>query len=193
MLYLCRHYSMLMLKNAAKPILYTDDGTMAANPNNIIDDTSVKLTSLLVSGYSSKQIAHIEKTPLSTIQKRIRKIIQKGFVSIRIEPNYRKFGLKVGSVTACVTNDRIYSAAEMISKIDGILSVSIHAGNSDIHGFFLYKNTRQALGLVSEIKGIQGIERVEWSEEVVMLPRIKKENALSLHDELDKSRYRKMK
>lgn len=135
-------------------------------------------------GYDSKQIAEKVKVPLSTIQKRIRRIFDNGLISVRKEPNYKKLGFKTGIIYISINTDSIYAIAGIISKIDGVYSVSLHTGNPDILVFFLYKNTKQLIAIISEIKRIEGIARIAWSEEVIVLPAVKKENILSMHSEL---------
>ena len=50
--------------------------------------------------------------------------------------------------------------AETISKLDGILSVSMHVGNSDILAEFVYDNSECLVDTISEIKDMQDIEKV---------------------------------
>jgi hypothetical protein len=53
--------------------------------------------------------------------------------------------------------------------MDGILSVTIHVGNSDIVSEFVYDNSEELVDIVAAIKQIEGVERVVWSEEVFKL------------------------
>ena len=48
-------------------------------------------------------------------------------------------------------------------------STSIHIGNSDIVGLFVFKETQQLLDIITECKKIEGVERVVWSEEVMSI------------------------
>jgi DNA-binding Lrp family transcriptional regulator len=148
-----------------------------------IDELDLKLIKLLALGHTNNEIAEIERVPLSTVQKRTRSIIKRGIINIRYEPNYTKLGFKTGLIHICVSSDNVYEIAEKFSKIDGVQSVSLHVGNFDILGLFLYKNTKQLMGLVSEVKRIEGIEKIAWSEEVYTLP-LSKHDPLSIHSEL---------
>ena len=58
----------------------------------------------------------------------------------------------------------------------GIISACVHVGNSDIVGFFIYRNTRQLLKMTSDVKEVPGVEKVMWSEEVYSLPIDKSQN-----------------
>ncbi|HJT47145.1 MAG TPA: hypothetical protein VJ729_03100 [Nitrososphaeraceae archaeon] len=62
----------------------------------LIDDLDQKLLELLRRGYENKKIAIEVKTPLSTIQRRIRNIFQNQYVSRKNELNYKKLGLRKG-------------------------------------------------------------------------------------------------
>ena len=58
----------------------------------------------------------------------------------------------------------------MLSRQDqGIISVAVHIGNSDLVALFVYKNSKQLLDTISESKKIPGVERVLWSEEVYFI------------------------
>ena len=50
--------------------------------------------------------------------------------------------------------------------MDGILSVSLHVGNSDVISEFVYDSSKELLDIIAAIKQIAGADRVMWSEEV---------------------------
>ena len=76
-----------------------------------------------------------------------------------------------------ILDGNLKQRAETISKLDGILSVSIHVGNSDILAEFVYDNSECLVDIISEIKHMQDIEKVLWSEEIYTVPT-SKENIL---------------
>jgi hypothetical protein len=69
-----------------------------------------------------------------------------------------------------LNNGNLKSTAEKISAMEGITSVSIHIGNSDIVGDFVYQDSEQIIDIVSSIKKLDGVEKAVWSEEVYILP-----------------------
>ena len=73
------------------------------------------------------------------------------------------------------------STAEKISDMEGITSVSIHIGNSDIVADFIYRDSEQIIDIVSSIKKIEGVEKTVWSEEVYALPINQKNLAVPFH------------
>ena len=62
--------------------------------------------------------------------------------------------------------------------MDGILSSSVHIGNSDIVGDYVYEDSEQLVDTISNIKHMENVERVLWSEAVYSVPVIT-ENVLS--------------
>ncbi len=54
--------------------------------------------SLMISGQANKEIAANLKIPLSTIQRRTRKLIENGTIVTRSEVNFEKMGVKSGSI-----------------------------------------------------------------------------------------------
>lgn len=68
-------------------------------------------------------------------------------------------------------NGNIDDVARRVSEIKGIQSATIHIGNSDVVGQFVFKETPQLLDIMSETKKIEGVDRVVWSEEVVDIPK----------------------
>ncbi|HEX5186084.1 MAG TPA: hypothetical protein VFV86_04260 [Nitrososphaeraceae archaeon] len=60
------------------------------------DNTDFKIISLLVLGKDNKEISSTLKVPLSTIQRRTRKILQSGIVKVEYIPNFNLLGIKKG-------------------------------------------------------------------------------------------------
>ena len=50
--------------------------------------------------------------------------------------------------------------------MEGIISVSLHIGNSDILAEFVYVNADSMVDIISSIKKIEGVERIVWSQEI---------------------------
>ena len=68
--------------------------------------------------------------------------------------------------------------------MDSVQAVSLHAGNSDIIGFFLYKNTQQVLGLIDEVKKIKGVGNIVWSKVYTFTQMNHASKMFVMHDEL---------
>lgn len=141
------------------------------------DKVDYKIITLLILGYHNKKISSTLKIPLSTIQRRTRIIILSKIITQEYIPNFKLLGIKKGILHIYLRDGSLKQRAETISKLDGVLSVSIHVGNSDIVAEFVYDNSECLVDIISEIKHMQGIEKVNWSEEIYKVPS-SKENVL---------------
>ena len=149
----------------------------SSNTNSVrIDNIDMRLIELLTFGFNNKQISERLKIPLSTTQRRTRKLFEKGLLVTRTEPNYEKLGFKRGLIHVYLSKGEIESVGHAISKMKGIISASVHVGNSDIVGFFIYRDTRQLLKMTSDVKKVLGVDKVMWSEEVYSIPIDKLQN-----------------
>lgn len=135
-------------------------------PTRKMDPLDIKIMSLMVSGLQNKQIASKLKVPLSTIQRRTRRLIEKGMISMRAEVNLQMMGFKKGLIHVYVSNGNIDQIARKMCLLDPIESVEIHIGNSDMIGNAIYNDSKQLLQTISDIKKIDGVEKIVWSEEV---------------------------
>jgi DNA-binding Lrp family transcriptional regulator len=146
-----------------------------------IDQKDVQIIGSLISGHNSQQISSEYHIPLSTIQRRTRIILQSGLLQHDFRPDYRRLGLKKGMIHVYLRDGNMKSVAERVSALEGITSVSIHIGNSDILADFIYRDSEQIIDMVSSIKRLEGVDRTVWSEEVYSLPVNPQNLALSFH------------
>jgi len=135
-----------------------------------LDDTDFKIISLLVTNHDNKKISEDLKIPLSTIQRRVRNIMLSGIVNTRVEPNFKRLGIKKGLLHVYLSNGDIKRSTSEVAKLDGVLSASVHVGNSDIVSEFVYEDSEQLVDTISKIKHMDGVDRVLWSEEVYEVP-----------------------
>ena len=135
-----------------------------------MDSLDSKIISLIINGTTNKEIANRLKVPLSTVQRRTRKLVQTGFIRYRTEVNIRMIGFKKGLVHVYISDGSTDQIARKISMLEPIESVGIHIGNSDIIGNVIYRDSKQLLRMVSDIKKLDGVDKVVWSEEIYRLP-----------------------
>src|SRR5919199_3543463 len=136
----------------------------------IVDNLDQKLLGFLLMGYENKKIAIEVKTPLSTIQRRIRKIFENQYVSRKNEINYKKLGLRKGYLQISLKGDNSYEIAQKLARISAIISVSELTGSFDILCTCIFKNTDELFNLIESIKTIERVGKVAWSEEVRSMP-----------------------
>jgi hypothetical protein len=120
-------------------------------------------------GFENKLISNELRTPLSTIQRRTRMLLRSEYISQIFQPNYKKLGLKKGLLHVYLRTGNIKQAAEDLLSNDGIMSSSVHVGNSDVVGEFVYEDSEQLVDLISKVKELENVDRVVWSEEVYLL------------------------
>ena len=146
------------------------------NDNKLkFDNVDFKIITLLVLGYDNKKVSSTLKIPLSSIQRRSRIILLSKIITQEYIPNFKLLGIKKGMLHIYLRDGNLKQRAETISKLDGVLSVSIHVGNSDIVAEFVYDNSECLVDIISEIKHMQDIEKILWSEEIYKVP-VSKEN-----------------
>jgi DNA-binding Lrp family transcriptional regulator len=143
-----------------------NDTNNKSNQDIRLDDVDFKIISLLVTAHDNKQISQELKIPLSTVQRRVRNIMLSGIVAMKIVPNFKRLGIKKGLIHIYLNNGNIKESTSDVAKMDGFLSASVHVGNSDIVGEFVYEDSEQLVDAISAIKHMQGVDRVLWSEEV---------------------------
>ena len=139
------------------------------NKKSIIDNIDKKIIELLLSNHDNSAIAKKLKIPLSTIQRRTRKLFEKELVSTKVELNYQKLGYKRGLLHIYLQKGLMEQIGKKIVEKKGMLSVSVHVGNSDLVALFVYRDTKDLIETMGEIKEIEGVDRVLWSEEVYLM------------------------
>jgi DNA-binding Lrp family transcriptional regulator len=132
----------------------------------IIDDLDQKLLELILKGYENKKIATEVKTPLSTIQRRIKKITENRYISRKNELNYKKLGLRKGFLQILLKGDNSGEVVKKLAKIDGITAISEVTGSFDILCICVFTDTDDLFRLLENIKTIERVHEVSWSEEV---------------------------
>ena len=115
------------------------------------------------------------KIPLSTIQRRVRNLIYSQSIIVKSNINYEKFEFKTGLLYIYLGGGDINESAEKISEIEGIESIEIHIGNSDIIANVLFKHSKELLHIITLVKKIGKVEKIVWSE---MIYKIHSKNNL---------------
>ena len=97
-----------------------------------------------------------------------------------MELNYKKFGINKGLVHLYLADGEAMLIAKKMAEVPGVISVSVHIGNSDIVAEIIYRDSMDILNMLSLIKRIKGVQKVVWSEEIHRISATKKENMLSV-------------
>ena len=145
---------------------------MPLNQRSKPDETDLKILKLMMSGFSNADIAAELKKPL-TIQRRSRLLVASGLIEMKYRIDYKKLGYKKGFLHVYLKDGKIYEVAEALRKIDHVLSVSIHIGNSDVVAEYVTFDSSELLTLMADIKHLPTVDRVVWSEEVTYVEAVK--------------------
>src|SRR5215211_4894596 len=139
--------------------------------NNLvnIDIIDKKIIELLIANHDNSFISQKLEIPLSTIQRRTRKLFEKEIISTKIELNYEKLGYKRGLLHVYLQKGQLDRIGQIVVEKRGMLSVSVHVGNSDLVALFVYRDSKDLIETMTNIKEIEGVERVLWSEEVYFI------------------------
>ena len=140
------------------------------NLSNSIDKTDIQILQLLTEDYSNKRLSSMLKIPLSTVQRRVRKLIDKGFIVSKNQIDFTKFGFKSGSIHIYLDNGNMNAILDKVSKFQGVTSLEVHIGNSDIIAEIIYKHGRDLLNIITAVKKLEGVERIVWSEFIYGYP-----------------------
>ena len=141
-----------------------------------IDEIDKKIIELLIANHDNSSISKKLHIPLPTIQRRTRKLFEKELVSIKVELNYEKLGYKRGLLHIYLTKGLLDQIGKSVVEKRGIISVSVHVGNSDLVALFVYRDSKDLIETMSEIKQIEGVEKVLWSEEVYFISQLPQSN-----------------
>ncbi len=131
-----------------------------------LDNIDLQLVDLLMSGHTSRQSAQILERPVSTIQRRVRLLIQNGALKPTFELGYSRLKIKKGFLHVYLNNGNFSSVVRKLLTFDGIYCAGVHLGNSDVIGTFIFGDSGEVLDLIALAKKMEGVERVVWSEEV---------------------------
>jgi DNA-binding Lrp family transcriptional regulator len=136
-----------------------------------LDERDQEILGLLVAGANNRVIATKLRIPMSTVQRRTRRLFERDVIKVRYELNHKKLGFRKGLLHVYLKDGNMKEVAEQIAGIDGMQSTSIHIGNSDIIGLFVFRETHHLLDILSACKKITSVERVVWSEEVMNMTK----------------------
>jgi len=106
-------------------------------------------------------------------------ILAKDIIRNKVEPNYKKLGYNKGMIHVSIKGCDVSLAAQKLAEIDGIVSVAVHLGTSDIVAEFVYLDSTDVLKTIYKIWNIEGTDRVTWSQEVYTVP-VHNKNVISI-------------
>jgi hypothetical protein len=155
-----------------------DDGDYGRNDDNEnnghsrkhtstrLDLTDLKLMDLMLSGQTIRESAKTLGMPLSTIQRRARLLVQRDVLKPTFELGYSRLGVKKGFLHVYLDGGDVPDTVDKLLTREGVFSVGVHLGNSDIVALFVFHDSQKVLDLIGWTKHQDGVGKVVWSEEV---------------------------
>ena len=145
-----------------------------------VDKIDSEIIGLLLNGKNNKEISTKIRIPLSTVQRRVRNLIAKNLVTFNSQINYPKFGFKVGLLHIYLEDEDFERIANKIMELDGVTSVEVHIGNSDLIANVVYRRSIELLELIAKVKSFEKIDKIVWSEMVYKISSSKVPIVLNL-------------
>ncbi len=145
-----------------------------------VDKIDSEIIGLLLNGKNNKEISTKIRIPLSTVQRRVRNLIAKNLVTFNSQINYPKFGFKVGMLHIYLEDGDFERIANKIMELDGVTSVEVHIGNSDLIANVVYRRSIELLELIAKVKSFEKIDKIVWSETVYKISSSKVPIVLNL-------------
>ena len=116
---------------------------------------------------TSGEIAKKVKTPLSTVQRR-RKVLEKFVLSKAYNVDMNSFGWRIADLLIEIKQGEPHLVADDIIERSGknIMSGSLRIGSPQINMVIqiCYKSSNELLQILQDIKALECVGRVEWSE-----------------------------
>lgn len=128
------------------------------------------ISSMIESGAKNTSIAKRVNRPLSTVQRRTRKLIASGFMTEKVEPNINAFGLRRALIVISLDGTKPEDVCNKLLEIDGIIQANAYVGSLDVLATAIFEDNRKVLEFISHAKRIDGVRNVTWSEEVYSVP-----------------------
>ena len=143
------------------------------NPAVVIDETDLKLIELIISSpaiKNNRQMSTMLGISLSTVQRRLRDLIQKGVLVSKFHVDYEKIGFRTGLIHIFKMKGNSNETVKAISKLKGITSIENHIGDSHILVSVVYKLSRDLSDIIDGITQMEGVQRISWSERIPNSP-----------------------
>lgn len=130
------------------------------------DQTDITIMSMMIRMLDNKEISKKLHIPLSTVQRRTRRLLESGVIKSEVVVDFKMLGLKKGLLHVYLLDGRLREMSHAISELEGIVESSIHMGNSDIVAEFIYENDVELMNIYAKIKDMSSTDHILWSSEV---------------------------
>ena len=139
----------------------------------VIDETDLKLIELMISNpaiKNNRQMSTKLGISLSTVQRRLRNLIQKRVLVSKFHVDYEKIGYRTGLIHVFKMKGNSKETVKAISKLKGITSIENHIGDSHILVSVVYKLSSDLSDIIDGITQMDGVQGITWSERIPNSP-----------------------
>ena len=139
----------------------------------VIDETDLKLIELMISNpaiNNNRQMSTKLGISLSTVQRRLRNLIQKRVLVSKFHVDYEKIGYRTGLIHVFKMKGNSNETVKAISKLKGITSIENHIGDSHILVGVVYKLSSDLSDVLDGITQMESVQRITWSERIPNSP-----------------------
>jgi DNA-binding Lrp family transcriptional regulator len=159
-----------VVKRHLEAVKNSRNGNQSVHALYGIDETDLSIIENTLAGYSYSDISRKIGRPLSTIQRRGRKLVENGIFIPRSHINFRKFGLRRGILQFKCKSANLEEAVKKIATITGVESAAAYLGSLDVIANVVYADSKEVLGIISEVQKFDLVNDVTWSEEIHSVP-----------------------
>ena len=138
-----------------------------------IDETDLKIIVLMVSSpaiKNNKQVSTMLGISLSTVQRRLRNLVEKGVIVSKLHVDYEKIGYRTGLIHVFKMKGNSNETVKAISKLKGITSIENHIGDSHILVNVVYKLSSDLSDIIDGITQMDSVQGITWSERIPNSP-----------------------
>ena len=139
----------------------------------VIDETDLKLIELMISNpaiKNNRQMSTKLGISLSTVQRRLRNLIQKRVLVSKFHVDYEKIGYRTGLIHVFKMKGNSNETIKAISKLKGTTSIEKYIGYSQILVSVVYKMSSNLSDIIDGITQMEGVQGITWSERIPTSP-----------------------
>ena len=143
------------------------------DPFVYIDEIDQKIIELMVSSPSiknNKQISTILGISLSTVQRRLRNLVEKGVIVTKLHVDYEKIGYRTGLIHVFKMKGNSNETVKAISKLKGVTSIENHIGDSHVLVGVVYRLSSDLSDIIDGITQMDSVQGITWSERIPNSP-----------------------
>lgn len=150
---------------------------ISPNPKATLDRINLLITQELLQNSSIKTatIAHKLNLPLSTVQRRRKRLEDSCYLNKRYEIDAKYFGFRKADIHISTLRGECLNVGKEIAEKHSanILEISQRIGDPKVNlvALAIYKDTKELYNMLEDIRVMKNVEGVQWSEIVNVIQK----------------------